>query len=32
MQFDVDMSPPANDITFRRDLTHLTFDLDPRDL
>ncbi len=29
MQLDVDMSPPANDIDFRLDLTLLTFDLDP---
>ena len=28
MQLDVDMSPPASDITFRPGLTHLTFDLD----
>ncbi len=32
MQLDVDMSPPANIITFRSGLTHLTFDLDPPDL
>ncbi len=32
MMFDVDMSPPANIMTFRPGLTHLTFDLDPRDL
>ncbi len=31
MHLDVDMSPPANDITFRLGLTHLTFDLDPCD-
>ncbi len=32
MQLDVDMSPPANDITFTLGLIHVTFDLDPRDL
>ena len=32
MQLDIDISPPANDITFRLGLTHVTFDLDPRDL
>ncbi len=32
MQLDVDVSPPANIMTFRPGLTHLTFDLDPRDL
>ncbi len=26
-QFDVDLSPPANIITFRLGLTHVTFDL-----
>ncbi len=31
-QHDVDASPPANIMTFRLGLTHLTFDLDPRDL
>ncbi len=33
MQLDVDMSPPANDITFKVNLTnlvtHVTFDPDP---
>ncbi len=28
MQLDVDMSPPANIMTFRLGLTHITFDLD----
>ena len=32
MQLDIDMSPPANIMTLRLGLTHLTFDLDPRDL
>ncbi len=32
MQLDVDVSPPANIMTFGPGLTHLTFDLDPRDL
>ncbi len=32
MQLDVDVSPPANIMAFRPGLTHLTFDLDPRDL
>ncbi len=32
MQLDVDVSPPAHIMTFRQGLTHLTFDLDPRDL
>ncbi len=32
MQLDVDMSPPANSITFRLGLNHLTFDLDSRDI
>ena len=31
MQLDVEVSPPANIITFRLDLTHLPFDFDPRD-
>ncbi len=32
MQLDVGVSPPANIMAFRPGLTHLTFDLDPRDL
>ena len=32
MQLDVNMSPPANIITFRLTLTHVTFDLDLHDL
>ncbi len=32
MQFDVDVSPPANIMTFRLGLTHVTFDPDPCDL
>ncbi len=28
MQLDVDVSPPANLMTFRLGLTHVTFDLD----
>ncbi len=28
MQLDVDVSPPANIMTFRPGLIHLTFDLD----
>ncbi len=31
-QLDVDVSPPANIIIFRLALTHMTFDLDSRDL
>ncbi len=31
MQLDVDMSPPANIMTFRLTLTHVSFDLDPCD-
>ena len=31
MQLDVDMSPPANIITLRLVLTHVTFDPDPYD-
>ncbi len=31
MQLDVGVSPPANIMTFRPGLTHLTIDLDPRD-
>ncbi len=27
MQLDIDMSPPANIMTFRLTLTHMTFDL-----
>ncbi len=29
MQLDVGVSPPANIMTFRPGLTHLTFDLEP---
>ncbi len=29
MQLDVDMSPPANIMTVRWTLTHVSFDLDP---
>ena len=32
MQLDVDMSPPANIMTFKLGLTYLIFDLDPCDL
>ncbi len=32
MQLDVDVSPPANIITFRLGSTHLAFGLDPCDL
>ena len=32
MQLDIGVSPPANIITFKPGLTHLTFDLDPLDL
>ncbi len=32
MQLDVDMSPPANNMVFRLGSTHVTFDLDQRDL
>ena len=32
MQLEVGVSPPANIMTFRPGLTHLTFDLDPCDL
>ncbi len=32
MQLDVDVSPPANIMTFKPGLTYLTFDLDPCDL
>ena len=32
MQLDVDVSPPANIMTLRLGLTHVTFDLDPHDL
>ncbi len=32
MQLDVDVSPPANIMTFKPGLTYLTYDLDPRDL
>ncbi len=32
MQLDVNKSPPANIMTFRLGLTHVTFDLDPCDL
>ena len=32
MQLDVDVSPPANTVTFRLGVTHVTFDPDPRDL
>ena len=31
-QLDVDVSPPANIMNFRLGLSHVTFDLDPRDL
>ena len=31
-QLDVDVSPPANIMSFRLTLTHMTIDLDPRDL
>ena len=30
MQLNVDLSPPANIMTFTSGLIHLTFDLDPR--
>ncbi len=30
MQLDVDVSQPANIMTYRSGLTHLTFDLEPR--
>ena len=29
MQLDVDVSPPANIMTFRLGITNVTFDLDP---
>ena len=32
MQLDVDVSPPANIMTFRVGLTHVTFDPEPYDL
>ncbi len=32
MQLDVDVSPPANIMTFKLGLTHVTFDLHPCDL
>ncbi len=32
MQLDVDVSPPANILTLRLGLTHVTFNLDPFDL
>ena len=32
MQLDVDVRPPANIMTFRLGLTHVTFDLHPCDL
>ncbi len=32
MQLDVDVSPPANIMTLRLDLTNVTFDLDMHDV
>ncbi len=32
MQLDIDVSPPANIMTFKPGLTYFTFDLDPRNL
>ncbi len=32
MQLDVNVSPPANIMTFRHGLTHVTFDLHPCNL
>ncbi len=31
-QLDIDVSPPANIMSFRLTLTHMTFDLDPNNL
>ncbi len=32
MQFDGDVSPPANIMTYRLTLTHVNFDLEPKDI